>query len=70
MKEVLSNIAGNVMTCSVQVGDQIEVGDTVAVIESMKMEIPAESEESGKVVEVCVAVGDEVEEGQRLVILA
>lgn len=70
MKEVLSNISGRVISCSVKVGDEIAAGEDFLVVESMKMEIPIESESAGKVLELLVDVGDEVEEGQRLAILA
>ena len=70
MKEVLSSITGRVIACSAKVGDELSVGDTVLTVESMKMEIPVETEEAGKVVEWFVDVGDEIEEGQRLAIVA
>ncbi len=70
MKEILSNISGCVIACNTKIGDEIELGDIVLTIESMKMEIPVESDESGKVLELCVAVGDDVKEGQCLAILA
>lgn len=70
MKEILSNISGRVIACNVKAGDEIAAGDEVLMVESMKMEIPVESEESGRVVELFVGVGDEIEEGQRLAVLA
>ena len=70
MKEILSNISGRVIACNVKTGDEIAAGDEVLVVESMKMEIPVESEDSGRVVELFVGVGDEIEEGQRLAVLA
>ncbi len=66
MNEIFSNISGRVISCDVSVGDSITAGDTVLLVESMKMEIPVESETSGKVVELLVGAGDEIEEGQRL----
>ena len=64
MTEILSNISGRVISCNASVGDNIAAGDIVLMVESMKMEIPVESETSGKLVELLVAAGDEIEEGQ------
>ena len=69
MKKVLSTISGRVVAVGVAAGDTVEAGDEVFRVESMKMEIPVESEESGRVVQVLVAKDDEVEEGQELAIL-
>ena len=50
----------------VKVGDTVNVGDTVCIIEAMKMMNEIESEFSGKIIEVCVADGEPVEYGQVL----
>ncbi len=50
----------------VKVGDTISVGDTVCIVEAMKMMNEIESEFSGKIVEICVADGQAVEYGQPL----
>lgn len=70
MKEILSSISGRVIACQVKEGDDIAVGDELLTVESMKMEIPFESEESGKLVELLVQVDDEIEEGQRIAVLS
>jgi acetyl-CoA carboxylase biotin carboxyl carrier protein len=67
MATVDAHITGTVWTVDVVVGDVIEEGDVVAVLESMKMEMPVESEVDGTVVEVLCATGDAVTEGQALV---
>ena len=69
MKEILSSISGRVIARQVKVGDDIAVGDELLTVESMKMEIPLESEESGKLIELLVQVDDEIEEGQRIAVL-
>ncbi|MBS4177224.1 biotin/lipoyl-containing protein [Lederbergia citrea] len=69
MKEVQSTMAGVVLMISVADGDIVSTGQTVVMLESMKMEIPVESLEAGKVTEVKVAVGDFVNEGDVLLIL-
>lgn len=50
--KILSPMAGTMWKVLVGVGDQVAAGDTVAILESMKMEIPIETEVSGKVVEI------------------
>lgn len=50
----------------VKIGDTVSVGDTVCIIEAMKMMNEIESEFAGKVIEVCVADGEPVEYGQVL----
>jgi acetyl-CoA carboxylase biotin carboxyl carrier protein len=65
-----AHITGTVWKVEVQVGDRVEEGDTVVVLESMKMEMPVEAEEHGEVREVLVEEGQAVAEGDPLVILA
>ena len=69
MPEVAAHITGTVWTIECAVGDRIEEGDTVAVLESMKMEMPVEAEDAGTVVEIRCEKGQAVEEGQVLVVL-
>lgn len=51
----------------VTVGDVVEAGDTVAIIEVMKMMMPVAAEQGGRVVEVVVADGETVEHGAVLI---
>jgi acetyl-CoA carboxylase biotin carboxyl carrier protein len=51
----------------VSVGDPVEKGDEVIILESMKMEIPAESEGAGTVQAILCEEGQSVEEGQVLI---
>ena len=67
--EIKANITGNVWKILVTVGQEVEEDDEVAILESMKMEIPIESPDDGTVKEICVAEGDAVKQGQVLVIL-
>jgi acetyl-CoA carboxylase biotin carboxyl carrier protein len=69
MKKIVSNVAGRVVACCVEEGAQVGPGDEAFKVESMKMEIPVESEASGRIARILVAVGDEVEEGQELAVL-
>ena len=69
MKQVTSSMAGTVLNVLVSEGDSISSGQELVKLESMKMEIPIESEESGEVAEVKVNEGDFVNEGDVLVVL-
>jgi acetyl-CoA carboxylase biotin carboxyl carrier protein len=64
-----AHIAGTVWKITCKVGDQLEEGDTVAILESMKMEMPVEADESGTVSDIPVSEGDMVNEGDVLVVL-
>jgi acetyl-CoA carboxylase biotin carboxyl carrier protein len=65
-----AHITGTVWKIEVAVGDTVEEGDVVAILESMKMEMPVEAEDEGKVSEILVAEGQAVQEGDPLVVLA
>jgi acetyl-CoA carboxylase biotin carboxyl carrier protein len=67
MKKVLSEVSGSVWKLEVAVGQSVQAGDTLLIVESMKMEIPVESPASGTVTELLVAEGDSVADGQWLV---
>lgn len=65
--EVVAEMVANVMSVTVEVGQLVAAGDTVALLESMKMEIPVIAETGGTVRAVKVAAGDVVQEGDVLV---
>jgi acetyl-CoA carboxylase biotin carboxyl carrier protein len=69
MPNVEAHITGTVWKIEVSVGDAVEEGDTVVVLESMKMEMPVEAEDEGTVKEVLVEEGQSVSEGDPLVVL-
>ncbi len=68
--DVRAHITGTVWKIEVKVGDQVQAGDTVAILESMKMEMPVEAPEAGKVAEIKVNEGSPIEEGAVLLTLA
>ncbi len=70
MALVRSEISGSVWKIEVAVGAKVAVGDTLLILESMKMEIPVEAEIAGVVEAIHVADGDPVKEGQTLMVLA
>jgi acetyl-CoA carboxylase biotin carboxyl carrier protein len=69
MTNVEAHITGTVWKIECAVGDSIEEGDTVAILESMKMEMPVEAEDAGTVKEICCQEGQAVNEGDTLVVL-
>jgi acetyl-CoA carboxylase biotin carboxyl carrier protein len=69
MADIEAHITGNVWKITCAVGDTIEDGDEVVILESMKMEIPVESEDDGVVKEIKCAEGQSVTEGEVLVVL-
>jgi acetyl-CoA carboxylase biotin carboxyl carrier protein len=69
MADVEAHITGTVWKIEVAVGDRVEEGDTVLVLESMKMEMPVEAEDDGTVKAILVEEGQAVSEGDTLVVL-
>jgi acetyl-CoA carboxylase biotin carboxyl carrier protein len=67
--DIEAHITGNVWKVEVAVGDSVEEGDTVVILESMKMEIPVEAEDEGVVREILCEEGQSVSEGDVLVVL-
>jgi len=68
-KVIKAHITGTVWKIEVKVGDPVVEGTTVAILESMKMEMPVESEEEGVVDEILIKEGQAVTEGAPLVTL-
>ena len=69
MPDVAAHITGTVWKIECAVGDAVAEGDTVVVLESMKMEMPVEAEDAGTVRAIHVAEGQTVREGEALVTL-
>ena len=67
--KVTAGAAGKVFKLEAGVGQKVEKGDTVVIIEAMKMEIPVVAPEAGIVASMDVAVGDLIEAGQVLATL-
>ena len=68
--KVLSEIAGKVWLVETKAGAKVAEGDTLIVLESMKMEIPVMAPSAGVVKSILVAKDDAVKEGQALVVMA
>ena len=69
MPDVEAHITGTVWKIEVAVGDRVDEGDTVVILESMKMEMPVEAEDAGTVAEILCEEGQAVNEGDALVVL-
>jgi acetyl-CoA carboxylase biotin carboxyl carrier protein len=62
-KTIKAHITGTVWKIEVKVGDTVDEGTVVAILESMKMEMPVESEDSGTVTAIHVTEGQPINEG-------
>jgi acetyl-CoA carboxylase biotin carboxyl carrier protein len=69
MADVTAHITGTVWKIEVKVGQAINEGDTVVILESMKMEMPVEAQDAGTVKEIRVKEAQAVNEGDVLVVL-
>ena len=67
--QVKAGAAGKVFKIEANVGQSVQSGDTVIIIEAMKMEIPVVAPEAGTVASIDVAVGDAIEAGAVLATL-
>ena len=63
MREVRAEITATVWQVVVAVGDRVAAGDTVVILESMKMEIPLEAPVAGVITRLAVRAGDQVRDG-------
>ncbi len=68
-EDVRAEIVASVLEVVVRAGDRIGAGDTVVLLESMKMEIPVLAEFGGTVTEVNVAVGDVIQAGHLIAVI-
>ena len=69
MVDVVAEIAANVWQVPVEVGQTVATGDTIAILESMKMEIPVEAPVSGTITEIRVKPEDQVNEGDVIALI-
>jgi acetyl-CoA carboxylase biotin carboxyl carrier protein len=68
-EEVLAEMVANVWKLVASEGDEISEGDTLCILESMKMEIPVEATASGKVAKMNVVEGGVVQEGDVIAVI-
>jgi acetyl-CoA carboxylase biotin carboxyl carrier protein len=69
MPNVEAHITGTVWKIECEVGQSVDEGDTLVILESMKMEMPVEAEDGGTVKEIRCTEGQSVSEGDTLVVL-
>jgi acetyl-CoA carboxylase biotin carboxyl carrier protein len=68
-EEVFAEMVANVWKVVVSQGDTIEEGETICILESMKMEIPVEATASGSIAELNVTEGGVVQEGDVIAVI-
>jgi acetyl-CoA carboxylase biotin carboxyl carrier protein len=68
--KIRTEVTGSVWKITSQNGQKLAPGDTIMILESMKMEIPVIAEDGGTVTEVLVAEGEAVNEGQHVATLS
>jgi acetyl-CoA carboxylase biotin carboxyl carrier protein len=66
---VEAQITGNVWKIEKAVGDGVAEGESILILESMKMEIPVEAPCAGRISEILVAEGQSIEEGAVLAVI-
>ncbi len=69
MAEVRAEMVANVWQVVTSEGAEVDEGDTLVILESMKMEIPVVAETPGTVTKLAVAEGDVVQEGDLIAVI-
>ena len=69
MHTILAEVTGTVWKIEAAAGSVVAEGDTLVIVESMKMEIPVSADCAGTVRELCVAEGDLVADGQAIAVI-
>jgi len=70
MKQIKSEMAGTVLEIKVKTGDAVKAGQEIAVVESMKMEVPVVSSQAGTVSKILKNPGDFLNDGEVILELA
>ena len=68
-QEICAEMVANVWKVVAAEGDSLAIGDTIVILESMKMEIPVTAEVTGTLNELRVAEGDVVQEGDVIAVI-
>ena len=68
-EEIRAEMVANVWQVLVEEGAEVNDGDTLVILESMKMEIPVITEEGGTVAQIAVNEGDVVQEGDLIAVI-
>jgi len=67
--DTLSSVTGAVWKIEKKIGDSVDEGEQIMILESMKMEIPVEAPARGKIISINVNEGDGVEENQVVAVI-
>ncbi|MEV4136810.1 biotin/lipoyl-binding carrier protein [Dactylosporangium sp. NPDC049742] len=67
--EIRAEMVANVWKITTEVGAEVNEGDTLVILESMKMEIPVVAESEGTVSQIAVNEGDVVQEGDLIAVI-
>lgn len=67
--EVRAEMVASVQSLAVAIGDHVDAGDTLVILESMKMEIPVLAEVAGSIAEIAVVPGDVIHEGDLIAVV-
>jgi acetyl-CoA carboxylase biotin carboxyl carrier protein len=67
--EIRAEMVANVWKVVKAVGDEVSEGDTLVILESMKMEIPVIAESDGTIAQIAVNEGDVVQEGDLIAVI-
>ena len=70
MSEIRAEMVANVWKVVAKEGDEVHDGDTLVILESMKMEIPVMAEEDGTLTSLAVAEGDVIQEGDLIAVIS
>jgi acetyl-CoA carboxylase biotin carboxyl carrier protein len=68
-EEIRAEMVANVWKVVKAAGDEVDEGDTLVILESMKMEIPVIAESAGVVARIAVGEGDVVQEGDLIAVV-
>lgn len=66
-KNILAEVSGRISSLAVAVGDKVEAGQEIAIVEAMKMEIPLTSPVGGTVVSLLCQSDDMIDEGDPII---
>jgi acetyl-CoA carboxylase biotin carboxyl carrier protein len=70
VSEIRAEMVANVWKVVAKEGDEVHDGDTLVILESMKMEIPVLAEEDGTLTSLAVAEGDVIQEGDLIAVIS
>jgi acetyl-CoA carboxylase biotin carboxyl carrier protein len=68
-EEIRAEMVANVWKIVKAAGDEVEEGDTILILESMKMEIPVVAESDGVIAQIAVNEGDVIQEGDLIAVI-